>query len=79
MAEPTPLNGQITDAVTQSNVIVLGSAPATALGGLFQVSAHAMGLMMENAVLNQQQMAILGQAVTASAVAAVTKANPGGT
>ncbi len=76
MAEPTPLNGQITDAVTQSNVTVLGSAPATALGSLLQVTAHAMGLMMENAVSNQQQMAILGQAVTASAVAAVTKANP---
>ncbi|MAZ34213.1 MAG: RebB like protein, partial [Thalassospira sp.] len=27
MAIPTPVNGQITDAVTQANVKVLGDAP----------------------------------------------------
>ena len=68
MAIPTAVNGQITDAVTQSNVTVLGSMPAMAAGSLFLVTAHAMGLMMENAVSNQQQMNSLGQAVTAYAV-----------
>ena len=69
MAMPTAVNGQITDAITQSNVIVLGSMPAMAAGSLLQVTAHAMGLMMENAVSNQQQMNSVGQAVTAYAVA----------
>jgi hypothetical protein len=50
MALPTPVNGQITDAVTQANLTVLGQAPAMALGNLFQSSAQAFGLMMQNAV-----------------------------
>ena len=68
MAIPTPVNGQITDAVTQANVTVLGSAPAVALASTFQVAAHATGLMMENAVANQQRVNLLGEAVTAHAV-----------
>jgi hypothetical protein len=50
MAEPTPVNGQITDAVTQINVKVVAEAPAMAMGGLYQAMAHSTGLMFENAV-----------------------------
>ncbi|MBO6804758.1 MAG: RebB family R body protein, partial [Thalassospira sp.] len=32
MADNTPVNSQITDAVTQNNVKVLGEAPAHAMG-----------------------------------------------
>ncbi len=41
MAYNTPLNAQITDAVTQSNVKVLGDGPAMAMGTVFQSLAHS--------------------------------------
>ncbi len=34
-AIPTPVNGQITDAVTQANTKVLGDAPAEAMGNVY--------------------------------------------
>ena len=64
MAEPTPVNGQITDAVTQANVKVLGDAPAMAMGAIYQTMAHSTGLMFENAVNAQQQLNTLAQAAT---------------
>lgn len=68
MAIPTPVNGQITDAVTQSGVQVLGSAPPVALGSLLQSTAHAMALAAHNATLAQQQGAIAAQASTTAGV-----------
>jgi hypothetical protein len=68
MADPTLVNGQITDAVTQANVKVLGDAPAMALGTVYQVLAQATGLSMQNAVNAQQQMNVLNQAVTTQGV-----------
>ena len=68
MAIPTAVNGQITDAVTQSNVSVLGSAPAEALGSLFLATAHAQGLAAANAVAAQQQAFTMAQAVTTRCV-----------
>lgn len=68
MAIPTPVNGQITDAVTQANVQVLGDAPAMALGTLYQNAAHAQALLLQNATQQQQNQAVLAQAVTAAAV-----------
>lgn len=67
MAEPTLVNGQITDAVTQTNVDVLASAPTQALASLYQATAHSLGLAMQNAVSQQQSMSTLSQAVTATA------------
>ena len=64
MAIPTPVNGQITDAVTQTNVKVLGDAPAMAMGTVFQSVAHSTGILYENATSSQQQLAITGQAAT---------------
>ncbi len=64
MAMPTPVNGQITDAVTQSNVKVLGDAPAMAMGAIFQSLAHSTGILYENAVSMQQQLGIAAQAAT---------------
>jgi len=69
MAIPTPVNGMITDAVTQSNVTVLGQAPAMAMGALNQVLAHSTGLMMENATANSQNANTLSQAVVTASVA----------
>ena len=64
MAYPTAVNDQITDAVTQSNVKVLGDAPAMAMGAIFQSLAHSTGILYENAVSAQQQLAISSQAAT---------------
>jgi len=68
MADPATVNDQITDAVTQSNVKVLGEAPAMALGTVYQVMAQSVGLSMQNAVSAQQQMNTIAQAATAQGV-----------
>ncbi|WDE08819.1 RebB family R body protein [Thalassomonas viridans] len=59
---------QITDAVTQSNVKVVGEAPAMAMGSLYQTMAHSTGLMFENSVNSQNQQNILAQAATTQGV-----------
>ncbi len=64
MAIPTPVNGQITDAVTQANVKVLGDGPALAMGAIYQSLAHSTGILYENAASSQQQLAIAAQAAT---------------
>ena len=64
MAMPTPVNGQITDSVTQANVKVLGDAPAIAMGAIYQSLSHSTGILYENAVGSQQQLAIAAQAAT---------------
>ncbi|NWA29571.1 RebB family R body protein [Pseudomonas gingeri] len=58
------VNDQITDAVTQSNVKVLGEAPAEALGSIYQTMAHSTGILFENAVAAQQQQNTEAQAAT---------------
>lgn len=62
MAFPTAVNSQITDAVTQSNVKVVGEAPAIAMGSIYQSLAHSTGILFENAVAAQQQQNIIAQA-----------------
>ncbi|GHU44892.1 RebB protein [Betaproteobacteria bacterium] len=62
MAFPTAVNDQVTDAVTQSNVKVIGEAPAVALGNLYQTMAHSTGVLFENAVSAQQQQNTLALA-----------------
>lgn len=43
MAYPTAVNSQITDAVTQANVKVIGEAPAMAMGSLYANLAPTIG------------------------------------
>ena len=68
MAFPTTVNDQITDAVTQANVKVLADAPAQALGTVYQVMAQTVGLSMQNAVANQQNMNTIDTSVTTQGV-----------
>ncbi|WP_165190463.1 RebB family R body protein [Caulobacter soli] len=68
MALDTPVNSQITDAVTQTNVKVMAEAPAMAMGAIYQSLAHSTGIMFENAAAAQQQQAILAQAATTQGV-----------
>lgn len=71
MAEPTAVNGQITDAVTQANLTVLGNSPALALAALNNALAQSLSLSLQNAVAGQQQTTILSQAATSAAVQAL--------
>ncbi len=64
MAYPTPLNGQITDAVTQQNLTVLGSASTMAMGTIYQSLAHSISILYQNATQAQRNAAICAQAAT---------------
>lgn len=68
MAFPTAVNSQITDAVTQANVKVLGDAPAMAMGNLFVATSQALSNAAHNATNNQQQSYVTMQASTTQAV-----------
>ena len=68
MAFPTAVNSQITDAVTQANVTTLGSAPAQAIGALYQAAAHATSLSMQNAVTHRHSMNQVNTAVVTACV-----------
>lgn len=63
MAE-TLVNPMVTDAVTQSNVKVVGESPAMAISTLYQSMAHSTGILFENAVSAAQQQNILAQAAS---------------
>lgn len=45
-ADNEDVNPQVTDAVTQANVKVVGQSPAMAMGNLYQANAHSMGLLL---------------------------------
>ena len=74
MADSTPVNDQITDAVTQTNVKVLGEAPAQAMALVYQTMAHSISLAMENAQQAQGGLQLIGNAVTSSAVTMIIDA-----
>jgi hypothetical protein len=63
------VNPQITDAVTQSNVKVLGDAPAMAMGNLYQATAQALANAAHNATTAQQNANVVLQATTTQGVA----------
>ncbi len=74
MADNTPVNAQITDAVTQANVKVLGEAPAQSMALIYQTMAHSIALAMENAQQAQGGLQQIGNAVTSSAVTMILNA-----
>ncbi|MBK9036170.1 MAG: RebB family R body protein [Myxococcales bacterium] len=63
------VNPQITDAVTQTNVKILGDAPAMAMGLLYQATAQALANAAHNATVMQQQANTILQATTTQGVA----------
>lgn len=74
MADGTPVNSQITDAVTQANVKVLGEAPAQSMALIYQTMAHSISLAMENAQQAQGGLQQIGNAVTSSAITMILNA-----
>lgn len=61
------VNSQVTDAVTQTGVSVLGGASAQSMGLVYQSMAHAISLLMQNSVSAQGGMQQINAAVVASA------------
>jgi len=74
MAADTPVNSQVTDAVTQTNVKVLGEAPAQSMALVYQSLAHSISLAMQNAQQAQGGLQQIGNAVTSSAVTMIMNA-----
>jgi hypothetical protein len=74
MADSTAVNSQITDAVTQANVKVLGEAPAQSMALIYQTMAHSISLAMENAQQAQGGLQQIGNAVTSSAITMILNA-----
>jgi hypothetical protein len=75
MAYPTPVNSQITDAVTQQNVAVLAAAPAIAMGAIYQSAAHSIGILFQNTTAAQRQASICAQAATNQGVMQIYSVN----
>ncbi len=71
MAKLPAVNAQITDAVTQTNVKVLGEAPAEAVGVATQALAHSVGLAMENATQTQGGMQLANNSATTAIIAMI--------
>ncbi|MBU6393264.1 MAG: RebB family R body protein [Sphingomonadales bacterium] len=79
MAFPTSLNSQITDAVSQANVKVVGDAPAMAMGNLYISTSQALANAAHNATANQQQSSVTMQASTTQGVATLLSIDIGST
>lgn len=65
---PLMVNSQITDAVSQSVMSVLGEAPAQAVGVLYQIAAQASGMAIQNSVSNQNNLNQLNSTLVTQAV-----------
>lgn len=69
MAESrTTTASQVTDAVTTTNAMVVGSSPAQAIGSTYLTLMNATAMAAANAVFAQQQTYISYQAATTQAV-----------
>ncbi|HPQ71969.1 MAG TPA: RebB family R body protein [bacterium] len=67
--DPIKVNPQITDAITQANVKILGDAPAMAMGNLYQATAQALSNAAHNATAAQQNANTILQATTTQGIA----------
>ena len=62
------VNPQVTDAITETNVTVLGEAPAVGMGSLYQTLSNSFSMASANAVFSQQQANVEYQAANTHAV-----------
>jgi hypothetical protein len=69
MPDPLAVNSQVTDAITQTNVKVLGEAPAMAVGSLYQTISNSVAMAAANNVYAQQQANVTYQAASTMGVA----------
>ena len=71
------VNAQVTDAVTQNNVKVIGESPAQALGIALQALAQSSSLAMENATSMQGGTQQVAATATGSICAMIVKVGAG--
>jgi len=76
MAYPTAVNDQITDAITQVNLMSIGVAPGQAMGLLYQATAQALANAAQNATTAQAQSNILYDAATSAGSAIILSLAP---
>jgi hypothetical protein len=67
----TAVNDQITDSVSQTNALVLGSAASQSFGFLNITGAEALGMLMHNAVNAQQNAQVSASAAATSTCARI--------
>jgi hypothetical protein len=70
---PLSVNAQVTDAITQSNVKVVGESPAQAMGVALQALSQTTGLAMSNATSTQGGTQQVAATATASICAMIVK------
>ena len=66
MANLDKVNPQITDAVTQTNVKVLGEVPAYSMGLVYQATAHSLSIMTTTAGSVQSEMQKVTQSIASA-------------
>ena len=71
MTYPTAVNNQLTDAVSQANTSVLGTAPASTMGNLFQSAGQALANVAYNGATNQLNTNVTAQASTTVGVSMI--------
>lgn len=76
MSEIFPVNGQITDAVTQTVTLLTGQAPSQAFGMMDAVMVETMGMAMYTAVNRQQNAGMVGNAAVTAACAKMLSLPP---
>lgn len=69
MAYPTPVNGQITDTVSQSTLMSVGTAGSVARSVITQGFAAAMAASGQNSTAQQEATQILADAALTAALA----------
>ena len=70
---PLSVNAQVTDAITQNNVKVVGESPAQALGVALQALSQTTSLAMSNATSTQGGTQQVASTATASICAMIVK------
>lgn len=70
----TTVNSSVTDAVTQTNVKLVGESPAEAISVEVQAMSHSTSLAMENAVQTQGGMQQVANTATAAMITLITQA-----
>ncbi len=76
MTEETYVNSQITDAVAQTSMKVVGEAPAEAMAMLYQQMAHSIGLALQNTIAQQQHSYSIHNAITLAASRQLLTSDP---
>ncbi len=61
------VNPQVTGAIADTNVKVLGEGPAAAMALLYETVVHSVALAMTAAEQGQEQMEKIGEAIASEA------------